>query len=149
MSPDHHAKSSTADCRLIELERFGSLEGTLSVVENGADSPLGYEVRRVFYVFDTPAGATRGGHSHRLDHETLVALAGSFDVLLDDGSGRGPRRVSLNRPNEGLLIPPGIWRTMENFSAGSVCMALAELPYDEDEYVRDYDEFLRLTAAKR
>ncbi|MDE6277613.1 MAG: FdtA/QdtA family cupin domain-containing protein [Muribaculaceae bacterium] len=149
MSTDFHAKSSTQDCRLIELERFGSLEGTLSVVENGAASPLGYDVSRVFYIFDTPAEASRGGHSHLMDYQTLVALSGSFDVLLDDGSGSEPRRVCLNRPNLGLLIPPGIWRTMENFSAGSVCMALAKNPYDEAEYVRDYDEFLRLTASKR
>ncbi|MDE6310939.1 MAG: FdtA/QdtA family cupin domain-containing protein [Muribaculaceae bacterium] len=149
MESDSHVKSRTSLCRLIGLERFGSLEGTLSVVENGPDSPLGYDVRRVFYVFDTPSGAERGGHSHHADHETLVALAGSFDVLLDDGSADGLRRVTLKSPDTALLIPPGIWRSMENFSAGSVCMVLAELPYDEADYVRDYDEFLRLTSSKR
>ncbi len=149
MECEAHRKSCTSHCRLIALERFGSLEGTLSVVENGPASPLGYDVRRVFYVFDTPSGAERGGHSHHGDHETLVALAGSFDVLLDDGTPEGLRRVTLKSPDTGLLIPPGIWSSVENFTAGSVCMVLAELPYEEDDYVRDYNEFLRLTSAKR
>ena len=149
MESESHKNSLVSHCRLIELERFGSLEGTLSVVENGPASPLGYDVRRVFYVFDTPSGAERGGHSHHTDHETLVALAGSFDVLLDDGTGTELRRVTLKSPDTGLLIPPGIWRSMENFLAGSVCMVLAELPYEEADYVRDYDEFLMLTSSKR
>lgn len=147
MSADIHSISRLTDCREITLERFGDIDGTLAVVENGALSPLGYEVKRVYYLFDAPSMASRGGHSHREQSEFLIAASGSFDVTIDDGTET--RTVTLNRPDRGLLITPGIWRTLCNFSSGAVCMVLSSGEYSEADYVRGYDEFLTLTAEKR
>ena len=147
MSINAHTSASTGDCRIVSLERFGDLAGTLSVVENGSASPLGCDVRRVYYLFDVPAQASRGGHSHHEQSEFLVAVSGSFDVTLDDGATQTVHR--LNRPDRGLLIKPGIWRTIDNFSAGAVCLVLSSGVYDESDYVRSYDEFMTLSAGKR
>lgn len=147
MTDDTHAHSCPGNCRLITLERHGDIEGTLSIVENGILSPIGYDVRRVYYLFDAPSDASRGGHSHRAQSEFLIAVSGSFDVTLDDGNK--VVKHTLNRPYKGLLIPPGIWRTLDNFSAGSVCLVLSSGEYEESDYVRDYDEFKILTAPKR
>ena len=119
--------------------------GNLTVVENGKDFP--FEVQRVFYIYDVPGGTDRGGHSHRRCHQFIVAVSGSFDLEIDDGVSR--RTVTLNRSNIGLYVAPGIWVGLRNFSSGSVCLTLASDPYDEADYVRDYDEFLNLTANKR
>ena len=127
------------DCALIELKRHTSPRlGNLSVVESGETLP--FDVKRVYYTYDIPSGATRGGHAHRALQKYLVAASSSFDVLLDDGCSQ--RTVTLNRPNIALIIEPGIWRVLNNFASGSVCLVLASHFFAEDDYIRCYDEFL-------
>lgn len=147
MSADIHSISRLTDCREITLERFGDIDGTFCCVENGPISPLDYDVKRVYYLFDVPSQASRGGHSHRAQTTLIIAASGSFDVTIDDGTET--RTVTLNRPDRGLLITPGIWRTLCNFSSGAVCMVLSSGEYSEADYVRGYDEFMTLTAEKR
>lgn len=144
MNGDTHKSSSVNDCRLITLDKHHHENGNLSVVENGRQLP--YDVNRVYYLYDVPGGVERGGHSHRHCHEFILAVSGSFDIEIDDG--REKRKVSLNRSNCGLLVVPGIWRVLNNFSSGSVCLVLASDCYDESDYVRDYSEFKQLTANK-
>ena len=144
MKGDTHESSSVNDCRLITLDKHHHENGNLSVVENGRQLP--YDVNRVYYLYDVPGGVERGGHSHRHCHEFILAVSGSFDIEIDDG--REKRKVSLNRSNYGLHVVPGIWRVLNNFSSGSVCLVLASDCYDEADYVRDYDEFKQLTANK-
>lgn len=144
MKGDTHKSSSVNDCRLITLDKHHHENGNLSVVENGRQLP--YDVNRVYYLYDVPGGVERGGHSHRHCHEFILAVSGSFDIEIDDG--REKRKVSLNRSNCGLHVVPGIWRVLNNFSSGSVCLVLASDCYDEADYVRDYGEFKQLTANK-
>jgi hypothetical protein len=112
--------------------------GNLTFVEGSRHIP--YDIKRVFYLYDVPGGADRGGHALKQCHQFLIAMSGSFDVILDDGTGK--RRIQLNRSYHGLLIPPMIWREMDNFSSGAVCLVLASAYYDEADYYRNYDEFL-------
>ena len=142
---DGHKTSRVDDCRLITLGKNHHANGNLSVVE-GDGNPLPFDIQRVYYLYDVPAGEARGGHSHRRLEQFLVAISGSFDVIIDDGIER--RRITLNRPFVGLHIVPGIWRVLDNFSGGAVAMVVASLPYDEDDYVRDYDTFRALTKGK-
>jgi len=118
-------------------------EGRLTVVEGNDQVP--FSIERVYYLYDVPSGAVRGGHAHRSLEQLLVPLAGSFDVLLDDGAEK--RSVHLNRPSIGLLLTPMIWRELVNFSSGSVCMVLASAHYDESDYFREYDDFLAAIPA--
>jgi hypothetical protein len=145
MTQDPHTTSSIDQCKIITLERHHHANGNLTVVEN--DNPIPFKIRRTYYLYDIPGGESRGGHSHSNLHQLLVAISGSFDVLLDDGVQQ--QRYTLNRPYQGLLIAPGIWRVLENFSSGSVCLCLASEHYNEDDYVREYDEFLKRTSNKR
>jgi dTDP-4-dehydrorhamnose 3,5-epimerase-like enzyme len=124
------------DVRLIEVPKIHDTRGNLSVIEG---STIPYEIKRVYYLYDVPSGSERGGHSHIEQHEFLIALSGSFDVILDDGNSK--KTVTLNKPNFGLLIPPGIWRELQNFSSGSVCLVLASAVFDEADYIRDFDDF--------
>jgi len=142
---DSHRFSSIDRCNMVELERHYDAEGSVCVAENvgGALFP----VRRVYYLYDVPSDAARGGHSHFALRQLIVAISGSFDVCIDDGIRR--RTVTLNRPYRALYIDTGIWRTIDNFSSGAVCLVLASEPYDESDYVRDYDRFLELTSEKR
>lgn len=144
MNCNNHRQSRIDDCRIIEMKTESHENGKLSVMENLATAP--FSIRRVYYLYDLPAGAERGGHSHVDTHEIVIALNGSFDVVVDDG--KQTKRVTLNRPDCGLLLPAGIWRTLDNFSSGSICLVLASERYEESDYVRDYDEFKRLTADK-
>jgi hypothetical protein len=114
-------------------------------VENGQTLP--FDVKRVYYLYDVPGGEERGGHSHKQLKQFILAISGSFDVIIDDGVNQ--RTVTLNRPYKGLLIVPGIWRVINNFSSGAVCFVMASEHYDEADYLRDYDEFLELTSIKR
>ena len=111
--------------------------GKLSVIEK---SIVPFEIKRVYYLYDVPSDAFRGGHAHKNLNQFMIALSGSFEVKIDDGSNN--KKVMLNKPNKGLLIPSGIWREMDNFSAGSVCLVLASEFFDESDYFRDYNSFL-------
>lgn len=127
------------DCRIVDIETHANgRDGNLSVMQN--DSRAVFPVRRVYYLYDVPGGESRGGHAHRDLHEMLVAVSGSFSVTISDGVKS--RTVMLNRPNKGLHIVPGIWRTLDDFSSGSVCLVMSSLEYDESDYIRDYDQFL-------
>ena len=129
-------------CREITLPIVSDPRGNLTFVESGNQIP--FDIRRVYYLYDVPGGASRGGHAHRNLHQLIIAMSGSFDIVLDDGEQRRLHR--LNRSYIGLYVPPMVWREIENFSSGSVCMVLASEVYDEDDYYRDYDEF-RADAA--
>ena len=140
-----HSTSSVDDCRIVRLDKHHHENGNLTVVDNGADTP--FTVKRVYYLYDVPAGEKRGGHSHHESLALIVAVSGSFDVSVDDGVNK--KNFTLNRPNSALYLTPGIWRVLDNFSSGSVCLVLTSTPFSEDDYVRDYDQFLELTACKR
>jgi hypothetical protein len=131
------------DCRLIELPRITDPRGNLTFVEGGNHIP--FEIQRVFYLYDVPGGASRAAHGHRWLSQVMIAMSGSFDVTLDDG--RNKRKFHLNRSYFGLYMPPMIWRDLDNFSSGSVCMVLASHRYDPADYYRDYDQFLAAVAA--
>lgn len=139
-----HSLSLLSHCRIIQLPRHTHENGSLSVVENTDEYP--FTVRRIFYLYDIPGDAERGGHSHHEAQELIIAASGSFDVTITDG--HETRRVQLNRPYNALYIPAGIWRNLDNFSSGSVCLVLTSLPYNEEDYVRDYERFKKLTLHK-
>jgi hypothetical protein len=130
-------------CQIIELPRIAEPRGNLTFVENGRHIP--FEIRRVYYLYDVPGGAERGGHAHRSLQQLLIAISGSFDVVVDDGRQR--RRFHLNRSYFGLYLPPMTWRELDNFSSGSVCLVLASAPYDEADYFRTYPSFLAEVRA--
>lgn len=133
--------TSVFDCTMVELNRHHSdRKGNLSVVENGVTLP--FDVKRVYYLYDVPGGESRGAHAHLALSQLIVAASGSFSVTLDDGKVK--RTFLLNRPYQGLLVVPGIWRDLNDFSSGAVCMVLASEKYDKSDYIRDYDEFLDL-----
>ena len=135
-----HNRSHIDDCRIISLDRHHHANGNLTAINTGVELP--FDLQRTFYIYDVPGGAERGGHSHYTCHEFIIAISGSFDVTVDDGTEQ--RTFTLNRPYQGLLVVPGIWRTLQNFSSGSVCLALASHHFDENDYVREYEDFLRL-----
>jgi dTDP-4-dehydrorhamnose 3,5-epimerase-like enzyme len=126
------------DCSIIEMDKRHREKGNLTVVENNRTIP--FDVRRVYYLYDIPGGESRGGHAHKELRQLVVAASGSFDVVLDDGIVK--RTFALNRPYQGLLIVPGIWRELNNFSSGSVCLVLASMEYDATDYIRDYGQFM-------
>ena len=128
-----------ADCKLINLPKISDPRGNLTFIEGGNHIP--FDVRRVYYLYDVPAGAYRGAHAHKQLHQLIVSLAGSFDVILDDGTDK--KTFHLNRPFSGLLVCPMMWRVLDNFSSGSVCMVLASENYDETDYYRDYEQFAK------
>lgn len=131
-------KYSVGDCRIIELDRHHSQrKGDISVVENGKEVP--FDVKRIYYLYDVPGGADRGGHAHKELYQLIVAASGAFTVELDDGTNK--KAFTLNRPYQGLLVKPGIWRTLTDFSGGSICMVLASELYNPDDYIREYEEF--------
>jgi len=141
---DGHKTSCIDDCKIVELGKNHHANGNLTVVENNTQVP--FDIKRVYYLYDVPGGEERGGHSHKQLRQFLVAISGSFDVIIDDGVNQ--RCITLNRPYKGLLIVPGIWRVINNFSSGAVCLVLASEHFDENDYVRDYDEFKQLTNHK-
>lgn len=131
-------KSTVYDCSMIEIDKHHHNKGNISVIENNSTVPFG--VHRTYYLYDVPGGESRGGHAHKELQQLIIAASGSFSVTVDDGNVK--RTFILNRPYQGLLIVPGIWRKLDDFSSGAICLVLASHKYDEADYIRDYDEFL-------
>lgn len=134
--------TTIADCKIIDLRKFKATQGSITPIEGGGDIP--FEIKRVFYQYDVPGGESRGAHAHKKDHQFLIAISGSFEVMIDDGKERDV--IILKQPYYGLLVPPGIWSAEQGFSSGSVCLVLTDNGYDAEDYIRDYDEFLNYKA---
>ena len=135
-----NTKHSVYDCNIIELDcHHSDRKGDISVVENGVT--ILFDTKRIYYLYDVPGGVSRGGHAHKGLYQLIFAISGSFTVTLDDGNVK--RTFTLNRPYQGLLVKPGIWRELDDFSSGSVCLVLASEKYDEADYIRSYEEFLK------
>jgi len=132
-------------CHIIELPKIADRRGNLTFIE--ADKHVPFSIRRVYYLYDVPGGAERGGHAHKEMHQLIVAMSGSFDVILSDSSGK--KRFHLNRSYYGLYVCPMMWRELDNFSSGSVFLVLASNPYDEGDYYRNYNEYLNALTAKK
>lgn len=122
---------------IIEIPKIENSLGNIAVIENDV---IPFDIKRVYYLYDIPSSSIRGGHSHKKLQQILIAISGSFDVVLKDGSSS--TTITLNKPDKGLLIKNNTWRELENFSSGAVCLVLASTTYDEDDYIRDFDEFL-------
>ncbi|HOS17099.1 MAG TPA: FdtA/QdtA family cupin domain-containing protein [Bacteroidales bacterium] len=131
-------RTTVYDCSIIELDKHHHVKGNITVVENNTTIP--FEVKRTYYLYDVPGGESRGGHAHKELSQLIIAASGSFRVTLDDGNVK--RSFLLNRPYQGLYIVPGIWRELDDFSSGSVCLVLASHGYDEKDYIRNYNEYL-------
>jgi hypothetical protein len=136
-------RTTIAACRIVDLPKMAHPRGNLTFLEGGRHVP--FDIRRVFYIYDVPTAESRGAHAHRELQQFVICLSGSFDVALDDGCDT--TTVHLNRPWQGLFIPPMIWAAEVNFDAGSMALVLASAYYDEAEYIRDYAEFLRLSRG--
>lgn len=134
-----------ADAKIIDIPKIEDRRGNLSVVEEFKNVP--FHIARAYWLYDVPAGAMRGGHAHKRLKQLLIALSGSFTVTLDDGHEK--RNILLNRPYQGLLIETGIWRAIDDFSSGAVCLVLASELYDESDYIYDYEEFLKYKGVKK
>jgi WxcM-like, C-terminal len=130
------------NCKIIHLPKVADARGNLTYIEGESHVP--FSIKRVFYLYDVPGGSDRGGHALKTCHQFLIAISGSFDAILDDGRDR--RRFQLNRSYYGLHIPPLVWRELDNFSSGAVCLVLASECYSEQDYYRDYQEFLAALA---
>ncbi|MBR5895037.1 MAG: WxcM-like domain-containing protein [Akkermansia sp.] len=131
-------KNTVYDCSIIELSKHSHANGNITVVENNISVP--FSTKRVYYLYDVPGGESRGAHAHKDLYQLIVAASGSFTVTLDDGNVK--RTFILNRPYQGLMVVPGIWRNLDDFSSGAVCMVLASDVYTEEDYIREYSEFL-------
>jgi WxcM-like, C-terminal len=131
---------TVSDCSILDLTRIKNRAGNITPVHNSADIP--FDVKRIFYLYDVPGGESRGAHAHKECHQFLIAASGSFEVLLDDGKTQ--KQILLNRPYSGLHIPPKIWASEINFSSGSICLVLASHLFNEDDYIRDYEEFKKI-----
>ena len=131
------ANSKIIDCEILSLPINHRDKGNISVIENSINIP--FKIKRVYYLYDIPGGEERGGHAHKNLYQLVIASSGSFDVIIDDGNNK--KTIHLNRPNQGLLIVPGIWRELTNFSSDSTCLVMASEVFDEDDYIRDYKDF--------
>lgn len=136
---------SINDCKIVDLPKIQDPRGNLTFIEGYCHIP--FDIRRVYYLYDVPGGAERGGHAHKALHQLIIAMSGSFDVVLDDG--REKKRFHLNRSYNGLYVCPMMWRELNNFSSGSVCMVLASNKYDEEDYYRDYNTFLCAVGTQK
>lgn len=134
--------NSVYDCSILKLNKIHNRSGNITIVENTKNIP--FKVKRVYYLYDIPGGAERGGHGHKNLYQLIVGASGSFNVTLDDGNNK--KVINLNRPDSGILIVPGIWRELNEFSSGAVCLVLASETYSEDDYIRNYDQFLELKS---
>lgn len=131
-------ETSIYDCHIIELNKIHNRSGNITAIEGEADLPFG--IKRVYYLYDVPGGAERGGHAHKELHQLIVATSGCFDVVLSDGKNK--KVIELNRPYYGLYVVPGIWREIINFSSGAICLVLASHKYSENDYLRNFSDFL-------
>jgi len=138
-------KPSVYDAAIIETPKIVAGNGHISVVEGGINIP--YDIRRVYYLYDIPASSERGAHAHKQCHRFLVPVSGAFEVTLDDGENR--RTIRLDRPFYGLYVPPGLWTAIQSFSGGAICLSLASHGYDESDYIRNYDDFLKLISKTK
>lgn len=136
-TPNQANTGKLSECRLIDFPKISDPRGNLTFVEGSNHIP--FDIKRVYYLYDVPGGAERGGHAHKDLQQVIIAMSGSFDVVVDDGTQK--QRFHLNRSYYGLYLPTMVWRELDNFSSGSVCMVLASEPYDEADYYRNYDEF--------
>ncbi len=132
-------KFTVFDCSIIHFPKIQNRAGNITPIQNNIEAP--FEIKRVYYLYDVPGGESRGAHAHKELEQLIIAASGSFDVTIDDGKNK--KTISLNRPNFGLHLKPGMWRELSNFSSGSICLVLASLLYDEADYIRDYDDFLK------
>jgi hypothetical protein len=131
-------------CTIVNLPKITDPRGNLTFVEPGSHIP--FDIQRIYYLYDVPGGAERGGHAHKALHQLIIAMSGSFDVILDDGANK--KRFHLNRSYHGLYVCPMIWRELDNFSSGSVCLVLASNRYDESDYYRFYEDYLAAQGEK-
>jgi hypothetical protein len=138
-------KSSVYDCAILPLSKIHNRAGNITVVQGKENIP--FDIKRIYYLYDIPGGEDRGGHAHLELSQLIVAASGSFDVLLYDGNNK--KIVTLNRPDYGLLIVPGIWREIIEFSSGGICLVLASHKYDESDYIRNQDKFKEYAASHR
>lgn len=136
---------SIQDCHLIDLPKINDQRGNLTFIEENRHVP--FDIKRVFYLYDVPGGSLRAGHALKVCHQFIIAISGSFDVVLDDGTSR--QRFHLNRSHYGLYVLPLTWREIDNFSSNSVCLVLASAPYNENDYYRDYESFLAAVREGR
>ncbi|MCH6234320.1 sugar 3,4-ketoisomerase [Cognataquiflexum rubidum] len=131
-------KASTVfDCSLLELPKNHNIKGNITAVNNLKEVP--FEINRVYFLYDVPGGESRGGHAHKDLQQLIIAASGSFDLIINDGNVK--RTFHLNRPYQGVLLPPGLWRELDNFSSGAICLVLASQIYTEVDYIRDYEQF--------
>lgn len=137
------AGSTIYNCCVIELNKIHNRAGNITVIENNKDVP--FDIKRVYYLYDIPGGAERGGHAHKELQQLIIAASGCFDIVLDDGINK--KVVELNRPYYGLYVLPGIWREIINFSSGAICLVLASEVYQKGDYIRDYQDFLNWKAV--
>jgi dTDP-4-dehydrorhamnose 3,5-epimerase-like enzyme len=131
------------DCKFINLPKIEDSRGSISFIEGNNHIPMA--LKRLYYIYDVPAGSKRGCHAHTDNYELIIAISGSFDVLIDNGKSK--KKFHLNRPHIGLFVPPMFWRELENFSSESVCLVAASLEYDEGDYYRDYNDFLKAVES--
>jgi len=136
-------KNTVFDCEILELPKNHNRDGNLTAINGGVEIP--FDIKRVYYLYDIPGGEARGSHAHYELEQLIIAASGSFDVVLDDGLSK--KSITLNRPYFGLYIKPGIWRDLVNFSSGSVLLVLASMKYTENDYIRDYNNFLKFKNA--
>ncbi|MDG1841284.1 MAG: FdtA/QdtA family cupin domain-containing protein [Crocinitomicaceae bacterium] len=133
------------NCDIIELKKINNRAGNISVVENDLSIP--FKINRVYYIYDVPGGSDRGGHAHKTLEQYVVAVSGAFDIIIDDG--RNKKSIRLDRPYIALHIKKGIWREMRNFTSGSVCMVMASLPYDKEDYIDNYKAFKKFKIDEK
>jgi len=140
----NNSKPAIYDCTLIELPKIKNRAGNITPIQGCTDIP--FEIKRVFYLYDIPGGEDRGAHAHKKCHQFIIAASGSFDILVDDGLNK--RTFSLNRPYYGFHIPPGIWAAEMGFSSGAICLVLTSHVYDENDYIRDYHEYIKYVSTE-